>query len=133
MIAQSTMRRPPVPELCALACALLSTLPHAEAQPVQDKAPAPAVVAASAQAEQSPAPTLESIAAAFDPVAGGLTAEEIVRQAVEHSPDLAKASLSLDTAAANEARARIAFAPRFDFTGKYTKLSEFNLTPFNVP
>src|SRR5690242_7616123 len=112
MIAQSTMRRPPVPELCALACALLSALPPASAQPApaQPAQVQPAQVqpvqAQRAQAQRSaqdrkgasalspaeaPTPSMADIAAAFEPVSGGLTSEEIVKQALEHSPELRKA------------------------------------------
>jgi outer membrane protein len=117
------MRRPSVPALCALAC-LLSILPSAQAQQAQDRARASALQPAAA-----PAPSMQDIAAAFEPVSGGLTSEESVKLAIEHSPELRKADLALDTAAANRARASIAFAPRFDFTGKYTQLSRFKLEP----
>lgn len=75
---------------------------------------------------------MQDIAAAFEPVSGGLTSEEVVKQAIEHSPELRKADLTLDTAAANKARASIAFAPRFDFAGKYTRLSDLNLPSFQL-
>jgi outer membrane protein TolC len=66
---------------------------------------------------------MADIAAAFEPAPHGLTSDEIVKRALEHSPELRKAQLAEDTAAANKARSKLAFAPRFDFTGKYTHLS----------
>src|SRR6185436_11441761 len=75
------------------------------------------------QAMDAPMPTMEQIAANFDPEPNGLTSDEVVRRALEHSPELKKAQLSEDTAAANKARAKLAFAPRFDFMGRYQKLS----------
>jgi outer membrane protein TolC len=74
----------------------------------------------------APTPSLEEIAHAFDPSPNGLTSEEIVRLALEHSPELRKAQLSEDTAKANKARASIAFAPRIDLLAKYTRLSELH-------
>lgn len=81
----------------------------------------------------APMPTMEQIAAKFDPEPNGLTSEEVVRRALEHSPELKKAMLSEDTAAANKARAKLAFAPRFDFSGKYQRISEINFPPFRFP
>lgn len=74
---------------------------------------------------------MEDITGSLQPVAGGVTSDEIVKQALEHSPELRKALLSEDTAAANAARAKIAFAPRFDFSGKYTRLSRVNMPKFD--
>lgn len=79
----------------------------------------------------APTPSMEDIKRAFDPTPGGMTADEIVKLALEHSPELRKAELSEDTAKANEARAKIAFAPRIDLLGKYTRLSRLNFgSPF---
>jgi outer membrane protein TolC len=75
------------------------------------------------QVVDAPMPTMEQIAANFDPEPNGLTSDEVVRRALEHSPELKKAMLSEDTAAANKARAKLAFAPRFDFGGKYQHVS----------
>jgi outer membrane protein TolC len=71
----------------------------------------------------APTPSMEDIAHAFDPTPGGMTADEIVKLALVHSPELKKAELSEDTARANKARAQIAFAPRIDLLGKFTHLS----------
>jgi outer membrane protein TolC len=82
------------------------------------------------QAVDVPMPTLEEIAANFDPEPNGLTSDEVVRRALEHSPELKKAMLSEDTAAANKARAKLAFAPRFDIMGRYQKLSNIVMPDF---
>jgi outer membrane protein TolC len=76
-------------------------------------------------------PTLEEIAHAFDPSPNGITSNEIVDRALQYSPELKKAQLSENTAKANKARATLAFAPRFDFSGKYTRLSHIDFPPFN--
>lgn len=67
----------------------------------------------------------KAMQADLEPQPGGLTADEVVRLALEHSPNLAKSELELDKAAANEARAKLAFAPRIDLTASYTRLSVF--------
>jgi outer membrane protein TolC len=85
------------------------------------------------QALDAPMPTLEEIAANFDPEPNGLTSDEVVRRALEHSPELKKAMLSEDTAAANKARAKLAFAPRFDFSGKFQRVSYVNQPNFFGP
>jgi outer membrane protein TolC len=93
-------------------------------QPPAHAAPSPRVPHPSAvRPADAPTPSIEEIARAFDPTPNGLTSEEIVRLALAHSPELRKAELSEDTAKANKARASIAFAPRIDILGKYTRLS----------
>jgi outer membrane protein len=67
----------------------------------------------------------KAMQADLEPQPGGLTADEVVRLALEHSPNLAKAELELDKAAANEARSKLAFVPRIDLTASYTRLSLF--------
>lgn len=81
-------------------------------------------------AHDVPMPTMEEIASKFDPEPNGLTSEEVVRRALEHSPELKKAMLSEDTAAANKARAKLAFAPRLDFAGKYQHVSRVEQPDF---
>lgn len=75
---------------------------------------------------------MAQLAAKLEPTPGGLTAEEVVRKALENSPALKKASLEADKAAANRARAKLAFAPRFDFRAQYTRLSDIKLPPFEL-
>ncbi|HEX6243949.1 MAG TPA: TolC family protein [Polyangiales bacterium] len=78
-------------------------------------------------------PSIEEIAHAFDPTPGGITSDEIVDRALQYSPELKKAQLSENTARANKARATLAFAPRFDFSGKYTELSDnIKFPTFNI-
>jgi outer membrane protein TolC len=84
------------------------------------------------QALDAPMPTLEEIAANFDPEPNGLTSDEVVRRALEHSPELKKAMLSEDTAAANKARSKLAFAPRFDISGKFQHVNKIDFPPFNL-
>jgi outer membrane protein TolC len=83
-------------------------------------------------AVDAPMPTMEQIAANFDPEPNGLTSDEVVRRALEHSPELKKAMLSEDTAAANKARAKLAFAPRFDIFGKFQHVNHLDFPPFNL-
>ena len=67
------------------------------------------------------------------PKPDGLTAAEIVALALENSPALAKATLEYDKAAANRARAKLAFAPRIDLAAGYTRLSDLNLPILGLP
>ncbi|MDB4974161.1 MAG: outer rane efflux protein [Myxococcaceae bacterium] len=83
---------------------------------------------ASAEAESAN----RDMQAELEPTPGGLTSEEIIRQAFENSPQLAKAGLDVNRTAANEARAKLAFAPRFDFGAGYQRLSKVTLPPFNL-
>lgn len=69
--------------------------------------------------------------AELEPTPGGLTADEIIRAAFDNSPTLAKAELEFAKADANQARAKLAFAPRFDASVGYTRLSKINLEPLN--
>lgn len=144
------LRRPPHAALLALfllSGASVPTLTHAQdtGAPPRDAerpptaAPTPRTKPTAplkpAQPEQSGAGRIaaESDAAARDmvrelePKPGGLTAEESVRQALEHSPNLEKSELDLDKAAANEARAKLAFAPRIDLAASYMKLSKIEV------
>jgi outer membrane protein TolC len=135
------MRRPVLSTLSAPLCALLLASAGARAEgPLPAPAPAPAP-APSAPTPAAPAPqghvphprevrpaaddvpSLEQIAHAFDPTPNGITSDEVVNKALQYSPELKKAELSEDTAKANKARATLAFAPRFDFSGRYTHLS----------
>lgn len=132
--------RPLSAPLCALLLASATAVQAQEpaAQPVSAAASSPAPASSPAhkaipqpqqvQPIDAPTPSLEQIARAFDPTPGGLTADEIVAKALLHSPELKKAELSEDTAKANKARASIAFAPRFDFQGKYTHVSKLSFT-----
>jgi outer membrane protein TolC len=70
--------------------------------------------------------------AELEPTPGGLTADEIIRAAFDNSPTLAKAELEFAKADANQARARLAFAPRFDASVGFTRLSSIKLKPLNL-
>lgn len=70
--------------------------------------------------------------AELEPTSGGLTAEEVIRLAFDNSPTLNKATLDVNRTAANEARAKLAFAPRFDVGAGYQRLSHVNLPPFDL-
>ncbi len=74
----------------------------------------------------------EQMQADLEPTTGGLTSEEAVRLALENSPNLHKSEIEFDKAAANEARAKIAFLPRMDASFGFSKLSAINLPPFNL-
>lgn len=65
------------------------------------------------------------------PKPNGLTAAEIVKLAIENSPNVKKSELEYDRAAANRARAKIAFAPRIELSAGYTRLSDLNLPGIN--
>lgn len=134
------MRRPVLRTLSAPLCALLLASAGARAEGPPPAAPAPETPSAPAAAPSVPppsavkpasddVPSIEQIKRAFDPKPGGLTSDEVVEKALVHSPELNKAQLSEDTAKANKARATLAFAPRFDFTGKYTRISEMDFPP----
>jgi len=98
------------------------------APPAQPAAAAGETTRASAEADAAN----RDMQAELEPTPGGLTAEEIIRAAFENSPTLAKSNLEFDKAAANEARAKLAFAPRFDVSAGYTRLSKVNLAPFDL-
>ena len=66
----------------------------------------------------------------LEPKAGGWTADEVVQKAIANSPIIAKSELDADRAAANKARASLAFAPRIDLMGSYTRLSNVHLQNF---
>lgn len=63
----------------------------------------------------------------LEPKLGGWTADEVVQKAIANSPIVAKSELEADKAAANKARAKLAFAPRIDLMGSYTRLSDVKL------
>jgi outer membrane protein TolC len=149
-VALSATQAQPAPETpSAQPAAIPAATPAAPpAAPAAAPTPAPAAptprTAAEAEAHaqsphghperplDAPTPSMEDIARAFDPSPNGMTSDEIVRLALAHSPELRKAELSEDTAKANKARAQIAFAPRFDFQGKYTHLSRIDLPPLTL-
>ncbi|MDB4986182.1 MAG: outer rane efflux protein [Myxococcaceae bacterium] len=83
---------------------------------------------ASAEAEAAN----RDMQAELEPTPGGLTSEEVIRQAFDNSPQLAKASLDVNRTSANQARAQLAFAPRFDVGAGYQRLSKVHLPPFNL-
>jgi outer membrane protein TolC len=130
------------PEAAAPTATSAVTPEPATASPKPSPAPAPSAAQAAKAAHSphdrgarpldAPTPSMEDIARAFDPMPNGLTSEEIVKLALVHSPELKKAELSQDTAKANKARASIAFAPRFDFLGKFTHLSKIDLPPLTL-
>jgi len=76
------------------------------------------------------ATTQDDIAANFEPYPGGLTAEQVVRQALVTSPELKKTRVILTRAEANKERAKIGFAPRLDLTARYTHLSKVTMGSF---
>lgn len=81
------------------------------------------------QSQQQQDEAANALRAELEPKSGGLTADEIVAAALQHSPALAKSILEADKAAANQARAKLAFAPRIDLMAKYTRLSKVDLPP----
>jgi len=93
----------------------------APAQPATGAAPLAASESTRASAESEAAN--RDMQAELEPTPGGLTADEIIREAFLNSPALAKAELDFAKADANEARAKLAFTPRFDFAVGYTRLS----------
>ncbi len=80
----------------------------------------PRTQAADAQAVQQMQQELE-------PKAHGLTSADVVKLALDYSPSVRKAGLDADKAAANRARAKLAFAPRMDLLAKYTRVSHVNM------
>ena len=96
--------------------------PTAQPAPAQ-LPPAAGTTTNAAQEAEEAARVMES---ELQPKPNGLTADEIVRAALENSPNLKKATLEYDRAAANRARAKIAFAPRIDLLAGYTRLSDIN-------
>jgi outer membrane protein len=109
----------------------------APAQPAQPPAAQTAAAPAAGGGETTRASAEADAAnrdmqAELEPTPGGLTADEVIRAAFENSPQLAKADLELNRAAANEARARLAFAPRLDVAAGYTRLSKVDLEPFDL-
>ncbi len=84
--------------------------------------------AAESEAEEDAA--ARQLAEQLEPTPGGVTADEIVQKTLANSPQLAKSTLEADKGAANRARAKLAFAPRIDLMGSYTRLSNVELTNF---
>ncbi len=117
-----------------------------EATPTSAPQPAPAAVSVPApnqvkaapvsaknstvQAEQDEA--ARELAEKLAPTPGGLTADEVVQKTIANSPQLQKSQLEADKAAANKARAKLAFAPRIDLMGNYTRLSNIRLMNFEA-
>lgn len=108
------------------------------AQAQAPSAPAEAAPSSPSQAlESPPAPGTEQarlslVESALEPTSGGLTANEIVKRALESSPQLMTATIQADKAALNQKRAKLAFAPRIDLTARYTHLSRVN-QPILIP
>lgn len=98
--------------------------------PAAPPAAAPATAQPAAAAGETTRASAEADAANRDmqaelePTPGGLTADEIIRAAFDNSPTLAKAELEFAKSDANQARARLAFAPRFDTSIGFTRLSK---------
>ncbi len=110
----------------------------AQAAPAAATVPAPNQVKLAPVSSKSSAVTPEEDAAnrelleklAAQP--GGLTAEEVVQKALSNSPQLRKTELEANKAEANKARAKLAFAPRIDFMGNYTRLSNIKMQDFSA-
>ncbi len=105
--------------LSMLIVAASSFAPRAHAEP-------------AAEAPASAARANDLVRRAFPVDPSGLTAEEIVREAMARSAALQKSALTASHAEANAARARLLLVPRFDFTASYTRLSEVDLPPISI-
>jgi outer membrane protein TolC len=107
------------------------------ATPTTTSAAAAATPAAATPAADPPAGNAATDAArpadlltrALSPDPAGLTAEEVVTKALQHTPALRKAALQTSKAEANEARAKLLLFPRLDLSARYTRLSEVELPP----
>ncbi len=82
------------------------------------------------RSEATQAHTTEEMQRELEPKPHGLTSEEVVKQALDNSPALKKAVLDADKAAANRARAKLAFAPRIDLSARYTHYSKVPVATF---
>jgi outer membrane protein len=118
--------------------------------PAPQAAPAPVPAPAPRQAQPAPTPraaaraadkpvgdsqqdaATKELAKELEAVPGGWTSEEIVAKAIANSPAVAKSELDADKTAANKARAKLAFAPRIDLMGSYTRLSNVYLKNFDT-
>jgi outer membrane protein TolC len=109
--------------------AAMSLLPsYAAAQRAADAVPPPPSSPASRPVAAAPssAPLVELLD--LDRVlrgeGSGLTADEVARRAVETAPSLDQGRALLRQARAGAAQAYLAFFPRLELTGRYTRLSE---------
>jgi outer membrane protein TolC len=120
----------PVPGSAATS---LPPLVAPEALPAtSDSAPRPGVKPPAQVAEDAfKTTTQDDIAKRFEPYPGGLTAEQVVRQALVTSPELKKTRVLLTRAEANKERAKIGFAPRLDLSARYTHLSRVKMGSFS--
>jgi outer membrane protein TolC len=113
---------------------LPAELPHLEAPPeapaTSDRTGQKAVPAPKAAAEAFQTTSQDDIAKNFEPYPGGLTADQVVRQALVTSPELKKARTAVSRAEANKQRAKIAFVPRVDLTGRFTHMSRVKMGAF---
>jgi outer membrane protein TolC len=100
----------------------MATLSTADAQTMAPAAQAPDVAAVDD-------PTRALLERALTASPTGITADEVVEKALQHSPALSRAKLSATQAEANAARAKLLLVPRFDLKGSYTRLSPIDLPP----
>lgn len=107
---------------------------------------APAVAVAQDDATEAPPPPPEEVAEAaaesppppatpewLTPVSGGLTADRAAQLAVETAPSVRGARAAREAAQAQADQALSQFAPRFDFTGSYSRINEVDLPQFEIP
>ncbi len=104
-----------------------ATAPQAPAVPRPNQIKAAPVEARKTGGESEEDEASRQLAARLEPTPGGLTAEEVVRKTLANSPSLQKSEYEADKAAANKARAKLAFAPRIDLMASYTRLSDIKL------
>ncbi len=102
----------------ALATALLTLTQDPATEPAPE-GPAPADI----EPEPEVAEFENPLTAAFTPVAGGLTADQIASKAKDSSPDVAIAEADIQKAAAQLDQTMINFIPQVTLSAGYTRLS----------
>jgi outer membrane protein TolC len=135
VFAQSPQVAPPTP--IAPPGAAAPSAPAATTPVVPPVAPSPQAVAevpsASGEAAEKAEPALDDLLTrALTPDPSGLTSEELVAQALQHSPALSKANIQTNKTEATAARAKLLLFPRLDLSARYTRLSKVDLPPLNI-
>lgn len=108
--------------------ALVGVLAVPTAAIAQEAAPPPEEVARVA-----PEPPPAEMPDWLEVTPNGLTADGAARRAVETAPAVRGGTAAREVAEAQRDQAASAFAPRFDFTGSYTRINEVDLPPFEIP
>ncbi|MGB1275028.1 MAG: TolC family protein, partial [Nannocystaceae bacterium] len=107
----------------ALATALLTLTQPPASEPAEPEGPAPTTDSLSDEPEPEVAEFANPLTEAFQPVAGGLTANAVASKATEASLDVAIAEADIAKAAAQLDQTMINFIPSVSVSAGYTRLS----------